>query len=52
MKKNYVCTKDQEDKVSKDAQGKKAYAKWKRKNKLSLPKLGQVEDSENTKMVK
>lgn len=52
IKKNYIWTKDQEDKVSKDAQGKKAYAKWKKKNKLSLPKLGQVEDGESTKMVK
>ena len=52
IKKNFVWTKDAEDKVSKDAQGKKAYAKWKKKSRLSLPKLGQMEDTQNTKLAK
>ena len=44
IKKNFTWTKDKEDKISKDAKGKKAYAKWKKNNKLSLPKLGETEN--------
>lgn len=41
VKKNFVWSKDKDDKISKDAKGKVAYSKWKKKNRLSLPKLGQ-----------
>lgn len=39
-KKNYVWQKDQEDKMSKDEKGKKAYLQWKKKSKLSIPQVG------------
>ncbi len=30
--------------MSKDEKGKKAYDQWKKKSKLSIPKVGQMED--------
>lgn len=48
-KKDFVWTKDKEDKESKEEKGKKAYQKWKKKSKLSLPKVGQLEDEEHVK---
>lgn len=43
-KKNFVWQKDQEDKYSKEEKGKKAYQKWKKKNNLAIPKVGEMED--------
>lgn len=41
-KKNFVWQKDQEDKYSKEEKGKKAYQKWKKKNNLAIPKVGEM----------
>jgi hypothetical protein len=47
-KKNFVWHKDHEDKMSKDEKGKKAYLKWKKKFNLAIPKVGEVEDQDQT----
>lgn len=39
-KKNFIWTKDQEDKMSKEEKGKKAYLQWKKTTKLSIPQAG------------
>lgn len=49
-KRNYVWKKDEQDKLSKDQKGKKAYEKWKKQSKLIIPKTGQIEDEEKTQM--
>ncbi len=51
-KKNFVWQKDREDKPSKEETGKKAYQKWKKKSKLSIPKAGEVEDNEQVQRAK
>lgn len=51
-KKNFVWQKDQEDKPNKEEKGKKAYLKWKKKFKLSIPKPGEMEDQEQISRAK
>ena len=44
--------KDKEDKEARDDKGKKAYQKWKKKSRLSIPKVGQVEDEQHVALAK
>ena len=47
-KKNFIWQKDAEDKMSKDEKGKKAYDQWKKKSKLAIPQVGEIEDAGKT----
>lgn len=52
QKKNFIWKKDKEDVGTKDEKGKKAYLKWKKKTKLSIPKVGQEENPEHINTAK
>ncbi|HAO08889.1 MAG TPA: hypothetical protein DCQ50_18360 [Chryseobacterium sp.] len=51
-KKDFVWKKDKEDKGANEEKGKKAYQKWKKKSKLNIPKVGQIEDDQQVNKAK